>query len=223
MTEPPRYRARLPDRPPTPFDLAERDEFAQLVADSLPGVQRAAEKWRDGLAAFLTLVTTGFVIKGRDVVGDVPTGWRIAITALVALGLAAGVFGLWQALAAHAGSRSLTLTLSDVHERYGSVRGLQVADARNAAARLDLARGTVAAGLLCLFAGVGLTWWAPAAASAPAAPPAYLRVAHDATTTCGILRSADGGVLRLTLPGAHLPAAIPLTHVTNMSLTATCG
>lgn len=223
MTEPPRYRARLPERPPTAFDLAERDEFARLVADSLPGVQRSAEKWRDGLAAFLTLVTTGFVIKGRDAVGDVPTGWRIAITALVALGLAASVFGLWQALAAHAGSRSLTLTLADVHERYGSVRALQVADARNAAARLDLARTTVAGGLLCLFAGVGLTWWAPAPAPGPAAPaPAYLKVAHDATTTCGTLLSSDGGVLRLTVPGTHAPAAIPLTHVTNLSLAPTC-
>lgn len=222
MSVPPRYRAQLPDRPPTPFDLAERAEFERLIDDSLPRVQDSAEKWRNGLAAFITLVTTGFVIKGRDVVGDMPVGWRIAVTTLVALGLAASVIGLWQALAAQAGGRSLTLTLADIHERYGSVRALRVAAARNAGARLDIARAAVAAGLLCLLAGVGLTWWAPAPAAANS-PPAYLRVEHDSTATCGVLRSADGGALRLTVAGAHIAVVIPMGRVSNLSVVAACG
>jgi len=219
MTLPPRYRALLPDRPPTPFDLTERAEFERLVDDSLPGVRDSAENWRNGLAAFITLMTTGFVIKGRDVVGNVPVGWRIAITALVALGLAFSVIGLWQALAAHAGNRWLTVTLADIHERYGSVRAFQVATARNAAARLDTARAAVAAGLLCLLVGVGLTWWAPAAASIP---PAYLRVEQGPTTTCGVLQSADEGMLRLAVVGANSPAVIPLARVSNLSVVTAC-
>ncbi|MEU6224520.1 hypothetical protein [Streptomyces sp. NPDC047042] len=222
MSVPPRYRALLPDRPPTPSDLTERAEFERLIDDSLPRVQDSAEKWRNGLAAFITLVTTGFVIKGRDVVGDMPVGWGIAITTLVALGLAASVIGLWQALAAQAGGRWLTLTLADVHERYGSVRALRVAAARRAGARLDVARAAVAVGLVCLLAGVGLTWWAPAPTPA-ASPPSYLKVEHGSTTTCGVLRSADGGMLRLTVTGRHIAAVIPMAQVSNLSVVAACG
>jgi hypothetical protein len=222
MSVPPRYRARLPDRPPTPFDLTERAEFERFIDDSLPRVQDSAEKWRNGLATFITLVTTGFVIKGRDVVGDVSVGWRIAITTLVGLGLTSSVIGLWQALAAQAGGRSLTLTLADVHERYGSVRALRVAAARNAGARLGIARATVAASLLCLLAGLGLTWWAPAPTAA-GPTPAYLKVEHGSTATCGVLRSADGGMLRLTVAGAHNAAVIPMADVTNLSVVTACG
>lgn len=219
-SDPPRtYRARLPDKPLTPFDLAERAEFDQLVDDSLPGVRDSAAQWRNGLAAFITLVTTGLVIQGRNTVGDLPAGWRAAITTLVALGLALSITGLWQALAAHAGSRSVPLSLAEIHERYGSIRAFRVVLARNAAGRLDVARVAVAAGLLCLLTGIGLTWWAPAVT----APFGYLRVQEGASAICGASQSSAGGVLRLSVAGASAPVVIPLARVSSLSPVDSCN
>ncbi|WP_018685267.1 hypothetical protein [Actinokineospora enzanensis] len=213
------YRPQLPEHPPTPADLAERDEFQQLVRDSLPRVQASAEKWRTGLAAFITLVTTGFVIKGRDVTSAVPTGWRVAITACVAAGLLLSVFGLWQALAAHAGGRSLSLTLDDIRHEHGSVQAFRVATARRAARRLDVARRSVAVGLLCLLTGVGLTWWSP---PAPSTPPAYVRVEQGGDSTCGTLASADGQTMRVAVAGRSAPETIPFAAITNVTVVASC-
>jgi len=70
-----------------------------------------------------------------------------------------------------------------------------------------------------LVTGVFLTWWAPAA---PTNPLAYLNVNHQGAKTCGTLLSADGGVLDLAIPGAHEPAVIPLTTVTNFTLMTSC-
>ncbi|WP_367127330.1 hypothetical protein [Saccharothrix sp. HUAS TT1] len=210
------YRPSLPERPPTPADLAERDAFQRLVRDSLPTVQASAEKWRTGLAAFITLITTGLVVKGRDVTSGVPTSWRIAITAAVALGLVLSVIGLWQALTAAAGGKVHSLTLPDIQRDHGSVEAFRVVAARTAARKLDVARAAVAAGLGCLLLGVGLTWWAPAA------PPGQLRVEQRDTTTCGTLTSGDGATIRLAVPGRHAPAVIPLDSVTNLAVVASC-
>ncbi len=218
MTTARRYRPALPSRAPTASDLAERDRFAELTHDSMRAVRASAEAWRNGLAAFITLVTTGVIIQGRTTVSELPVGWRLATTLLVAIGIVAAVVGLWQALVAQAGV-PVAITLPDVRQRYGSLQALEVLSAVRDARRLDRARHWVAASILLLLSGVVLTWWAPAA---PSSPPAYLLVTHGATTTCGVLRSADGGVLRVDVSGVHDAAAIPLTEVSNMRVVPTC-
>lgn len=156
------YRPRLPERGPTPADLAERDQFRKLVEDSLPAVRASAEAWRNGLAAFITLVTTAVLLKGRSTTSDLSGGWRVAVTIPVGLGLALAVVGLWQALAAQAGTQPELLTLEAIHARYGSIQAFQVVTAARAARRLVLARYAVATALVLLLTGITLTWWAPA-------------------------------------------------------------
>ena len=56
----------------------------------------------------------------------------------------------------------------------------------------------------------------------PATPAAHLEVAIHGSTACGTLQSADGGVLRLSVAGAHEPTATPLTMVTNIAIVANC-
>jgi hypothetical protein len=219
MTSPAPYRPRLPERAPTPADLAERDRFQKLVAESLPSVRASAETWRNGLAAFITLVTTAVVLKGRSTTADLTTGWRVAITILIGVGLGLAVVGLWQALAAQAGARPETLTLTDIHARYGSIQAHQVAMALRAAQRLTVARYAVAAALASLLAGIALTWWAPAA---PPNPPAYLRVGHGQQTTCGVLSAASNGQLQVTPAGRTAPTTIDLTEVTSLAVVARC-
>ncbi|MFK4595430.1 hypothetical protein RKD30_002097 [Streptomyces pristinaespiralis] len=209
-------RPRRPAGPPSAADLAERDRFRELVRESLPAVRASAEAWRNGLAAFITLIGAAIVIKGRGTTAELPFGWRVAVTVLVGGGLALAVVGLWHALAAQAGNRPLAVTLADIHREHGSVDGFEVATAISAARRLTRARRAVAVALALLFAGTALTWWAPAAR------PAFLKVTHGTGTTCGALLSADGGTVRLSVAGRAVPVGIPLASVDNMAVTGTC-
>ncbi|MFF2957008.1 hypothetical protein ACFVVU_37420 [Kitasatospora sp. NPDC057965] len=212
-------RPRLPQRPPSETDLAERDRFHALVHDSLPNVRASAEVWRNGLAAFITLVGAAIVVKGRTTAADLPTSWRLAVTLLIGGGLALAVTGLWHALAAQAGSRPLSVTLADIHREYGSVDAFHLATAIRSAHRLTLARRAVALALTCMFAGTALTWWAPGEA------PVALRVTYGTGTgtACGTVLSTDGGMLRLTVPGQVAPAVVPLADVTSISPVSSCG
>ncbi|MGN9757926.1 hypothetical protein [Streptomyces sp. SD31] len=214
------YRPRRPTSAPSAFDIAERDAFGEMSAASLDAVRSSAETWRNGLTAFLTLVTTGVVIKGRDTTSVLTTGWKTALTLLIGGGLLAALMGLWQALAAQAGTRPRATTLSAVHDRYGSVAAYKVALAVAAAQRLRRAQYLVALALTLLLAGIVVTWWAPAEAGK--AKPVYLKVTHPGGPSCGTLRSADGGKLRLQSPGRHDPVVVPLSDVANMTVVSRC-
>jgi hypothetical protein len=96
------------------------------------------------------------------------------------------------------------------------VDGFEVATAIRAARRLTRARRAVAVALVLLFAGTALTWWAPAPR------PAFLKVTHGSGTTCGVLLSADGGKVRLSVAGRAGPVEIPLTSVDSMAVTGAC-
>ena len=82
MTAGPEPRARKPAQAPTKADLDERDRYAKLTAGSIETVRGSAQAWRTGLTAFITLVTTGVVIKGRDTTADLASGWRAVVTVL---------------------------------------------------------------------------------------------------------------------------------------------
>jgi hypothetical protein len=197
----------------------DREAFDALVKESLSAVRSMAAAWRTGLTALITLVTTGIILTGRTATTTLTVPWRIAVTLAIGAGLALAIVGLWHTLAAEVGARTRLHTLDDIRARYASVQAYQVGQAAAAGRRLQTARTLVAAALALLLTGVLLTWWAPAA---PAKPPAYLTVTRPGGTVCGILDSADDGTLRLTVAGVHEPAAIPLTTVTNMTVTPSC-
>ncbi len=175
--------------------------------------------WRTGLTALITLVTTGIIITGRTATTTLTVPWRIAVTLAIGAGLALAIVGLWHTLAAEVGARTRLRTLDDIRADYASVQAYQVGQAVAAGRRLQAARILVAVALGLLLTGVLLTWWAPAA---PTTPPAYLKVTRPGGIVCGILNSADGGTLRLTVAGVHEPVAIPLTTITNLAVTPTC-
>ncbi len=204
---------------PRPVSAADREAFDALANEALPAVRSMAAAWRTGLAALVTLVTTGIILKGRTDTTSLALPWRIAVTLAVGAGLALAILGLWHALAAEAGARARLHTLDDIRARYASVQAYQVGQAAAAGRRLQTARVVVAAALGLLLVGVLLTWWAPAA---PASPPAYLKVTRPGSTVCGTLDSADGGIVRLTIAGVHQPVAIPLADITNLAVTSTC-
>ncbi len=212
--------ARRPAAPPSPSDLKERDRYATLTSESLVTVRASAQTWRNGLAAFITLVTTGVVIEGRDNTAGLTAGWRIVVTALIAGGLALAVVGLWQALAAEAGTGIQIQTLEGIRARYLTLDAYQVSLAVNAAHRLQRGRYAVVGALACLLAGVIVTWWAPGQA---AAPPAYVQVTYGGKTICGPLQTASHGQLELIPLGTQQLATVPFTRITSLTLTTACS
>lgn len=124
-------------------------------------MQASAEAWRNGLSAFLTLVTAGVIIKGRDTTAGLPVSWRVVITVLIGGGLALAVAGLWRVLAARAGTRYRLSTHQDIRRTCGTVEAYQVAVAKWAIDDLHIGRRLVFAALGLLLLGVGVSWWAP--------------------------------------------------------------
>ena len=177
--------AAPPTGRPRPVSTADREAFDALANEALPAVRSMAAAWRTGLAALVTLVTTGIILKGRTDTTSLALQWRIAVTVAVGAGLALAILGLWHALAAEAGARARLHTLDDIRAEYASVQAYQVGQATAAARRLQTARIVVAGALGLLLAGVLLTWWAP---TAPASPPAYLKVTRPSGTVCGTLK-----------------------------------
>jgi hypothetical protein len=165
----PNYRPKKPRSEPSQGSLSERDAFTALSRQSLPEVRASAEAWRNGLSAFLTLVTAGVIIKGRDTTAGLPVSWRILITGLIGGGLALAVAGLWRVLAAHAGTRYRLSTRQDIRRIYGTVEAYQLALAERAIDDLNTGRRLVFAALALLLIGVGVSWWAPPLP--PASPP----------------------------------------------------
>jgi hypothetical protein len=208
VTATPGQPVRRPAAAPSKSDLAERDRYAKQAAASLDDVRVSAQTWRTGLTAFITLVTTGVVIKGRD-----------TTAVLIGGGLLLAVIGLWQALAAEAGTDPKTQTLKDIRAAHGTLDAYDVYLAAKASRRLQLGIRAVACAVALLLAGIVATWWAP---TATPSPPAHVTVNYRGGVTCGTLQSADGGRLRLTVAGAHEPAVIPFSQVTNLAVTTTC-
>jgi hypothetical protein len=215
MTTGPVPRARKPAKAPSKADLDERDRYAKLTAGSVDTVRGSAQTWRTGLTAFITLVTTGVVIKGRDTTAGLTTGWRALLTILIGGGLLLAVVGLWQALAAEAGTDPKKQTLQDIRAAHGTLTTYEVHLAASAARRLQWGRRAVAGAVLFLLAGIAATWWAPAAAPSP---PAHITVTHRHAITCGTLQSVgeeirDNGLLRLRDAVALLESKTPTEEV----------
>jgi hypothetical protein len=211
-------RYRKPDAAPTAAQVADAERWAKLADSSLATTQAAAEKWRTGLAAFVTIITGGLLIKGPEAAADVERAWLVVLTVLAATGLGGAILGLWAALSAAAGSPA-EQNLSAVVRQYGGVKQFEIAAARSASRRLRVARRLVAASLVLLAATVVVWWWVP---TRPESPPALVKIEHDGVATCGELKSGDGGNIVVQVDGEHDPTTIPLTKVTNIRVVASC-
>jgi len=212
-------RARKPAQAPSKADLDERDRYARLTAGSIETVRRSAQAWRTGLAAFITLVTTGVVIKGRDTTANLASGWRAVVTILIGGGLLLAVLGLWQALAAEAGTDPQKQTLQDIRAAHGTLSAYEVYLAARAAERLRWGRRAVAGAIVLLLAGIAATWWAPATAPATSA---YVKVTYRHAVACGTVQLSGAGLLHLTVYNSHRIVVIPFSQIADLAVTATC-
>jgi hypothetical protein len=216
-TGPPRYRK--PQAGPTPESVQDRARWQQLSEQSLPATQAAAEKWRTGLAAFVTLATGGLLLKGPEAASNVSVGWRIALTILALGGLLAAIAGLWLALQAAAGTPA-KVNLTQVVARYGGVRQFEVACAGTASARLRAARPVVAGALLCFVAAIGTWWWAP---PPQAQPPALISIITPGGVVCGTLVQAGHGAYSVQPPNSSGLVHVTSGQATNVQIVVSCS
>lgn len=213
----PKGKPPRPPGPPTATSMANVDEFAALVESSLDDARAAAEKWRTGLAALLTLATTGLLVSGRNTLDDMPVGWRAGVSTLLVVGLGLAVAGLWYALAAASGVPSLVL-LDDIVDKHGSVVGYRLHEANRAARQLATARWLVLASLIVLLSGIVLWWWAPSDTSSGS----LLSVTTESGVVCGAPVPDNEAELRLDVTGLAVDAVIPLSDVLNLEVVADC-
>jgi hypothetical protein len=219
MTPSPAPRARKPALAPTKTDLDERNRHAKLAMGSIDTVRASAQTWRTGLAAFITLVTTGVIIKGPETTNSLAVGWRAVITVLIGGGLLLALVGLWQALAAEAGTDPKKQTLQDIRAAHDTLTAYEVYLAAQAADRLQWGRRAVGVAVLFLLVGIGITWCAPTAAPSS---PVYVMVVHGHAITCGIPQPAAAGQLGLTVNSGRDPVLIPFTQITSLALATAC-
>lgn len=216
--EPPRFR--LPDRPPSPADIENLDRFTKLAANSLADVRMSADKWRTGLAALVTLVTGGLLIKGPSAASELTTEWRVVLTVLAGGGLACAMYGLWCALRAAAGVPRRQ-DFQQTIDSYQSVLIYELAQADRAAASLRRARIALIVALPLLGAAVIAWWWS---GTKPSSPPAFLEIDLPAPEAplCGVLKSADNEHLRIQVAGEEYPRMISFARIRNMHLKTNC-
>jgi len=181
-------------------------------------VRSCAQTWRTGLTAFITLVTTGVIIKGPAV--GLPASWKTLVTVLIGGGLLLAAVGLWQALAAEAGTDPKTPTLKDIRAVHGTLTAYEVYLAEQAVRRLQWGRRVVAGALILLFAGITATWWAP---DGPPSKSAYVTVVHRNAVSCGTIESSTAGGLRLDVSGRNNPVVIPFPQITSLTMTSACA
>lgn len=200
---------------PTPDSAAIQAGWQKLTADSLPTVRESAGKWRDGLAALITLVTAGLVVSGPEKASDMPTGWQWGVAAGLVVGMLLVLTGLLLILGVAAGTPK-TITVKDFQELGGDRVAIDALQATAGAQRLKIARRLAVPGIVLVLLAVG-AWLV-----SPTKPASSLQVTTVDVIYCGQLSSGDGGVLTLQLKGESQPTNVRYADVQNVAIVDSC-
>lgn len=187
-----RLIAVRPSRAPTPSELADRQAFDSLVAESLARVRKSAESWRNAMSGLVVLVAGSLLISDKSVVAASPTAWKALSSVLAFGGATLALLALWLAASASYGDVGES-TYDHIHRKYGSVPAYEIAAAREAARKLALSRFAVGIALPLLLALPVVAWWLP---QTPAEDRKVRVETRDGRLFCGSLAGpADGYVV----------------------------
>lgn len=209
---------RRPSEPPDPGSADIRREWESLTSGSLARMRSTADKWRDGLAGLVTVVTAGLVIAGPDQISGSAPSWRLTIIILMVGGLLLAVAGLVYALRAAAGNPQ-TLTFEEFQTKWLTRRAVESAEADRSRKALRNAQRLAIPGLVCIVLGTGAWLASPPPKTSP---PAFLQVTSGTEVLCGELTSGDGGDLVISVEGRKSPAQIPYRQVQNLRVVSEC-
>jgi hypothetical protein len=190
----------------------ERAEQVQaLRAQELDLVRAQAEKWRNGLASLLVLITAVSVVKGRESITELLPPVQVAVGVVLLLALILASVGAFLGMRAAYGLPKAGLVDATLEEL------LQHARARASRSVRDMrwALGLTFATLALLVVAIGLTWYGPTSPSGSA----QLTTA-DGTTYCGRLSRADTGSLGLEINGLEI--TVPRSGARSLVAVSTC-
>jgi len=175
-----------------------------------------ADSWRKGLAGLLVAVLGFTLIRGRSDLGQLVTGWAVAVAVLLALVIAVGGFAAYQILGAASGwpkpIPAITGRRSD-----GSVASAPTTHDLAMKSLAALRQGMVAAALavLLLLAAIATTWFGPAKESA------RLQVIDGSgAVLCGKVKETDHG--KVTLETTAGTTVVQLGTVTSLAPVDAC-
>lgn len=203
---------------PTPASVAAGIEWDQLMAESLRDTRGSANRWRDGLAALVTVVTAGLVISGPANLDGIAMEWRVPTIALIIGGLLATVVGLIFALRASAG-RPRAITFEEFADKYGTRSALHAVDVEFARKDLRKAQRLAIPGLFAIILGTCVWIVSPVPAKTP---PAFAEVSTPSEQICGALTSGDGGEIVLAVTGEKDAVHVPFAQIVNMRVVSEC-
>lgn len=207
----------LPTSGPTAQEVQDAEAWATITNASTNSVTTSAEKWRDGLAALVSLITGGLIIAGPDS-SDLASWWRYPATGLIIIGLGCAATGFFLALTITAG-RPTIQDLPTVTAEYGSVANFKAAQAAKHVGTITTIQRLAIAALTMLLLGAGIWMAAPAKADKP---DPKLSVTVGKSTWCGELKSADRKVIVLQVEGEKDPRTIRYDQVTNFEIVEAC-
>ncbi|MEU8676025.1 hypothetical protein [Streptomyces sp. NPDC048560] len=163
---------------------AERlDEMANAQLDI---ARRQAEGWRNFLTLATGLLTAVLILKGRDNVTELPTGYRVAVTALLACALVGLLAAAFAAVSAAHGKPGDDLKYPDAL----SLLDWETEERKRIVGHIRFVCWATAIGVLAVAAAVLLTWTAPAPEEKKPGPQ-LVTVRTQAGPVCGELVAVD--------------------------------
>lgn len=210
MTEP---RFELPAEASRVASHRALDDWDELVGTSLDRAQASAEAWRNGLAGFVTILTSVLILKGPESAASMTLGWRISVGAMLLLGATVAIAALWQALSAASPRLTVSKSFDDVVSDWGSVAAYKVGRAGQILSRIESAKALMLCSLALLGAGYAVWWMAPE-------PTTVVAIETGTKDFCGELVSSGAGRLVLDSHGSHV--TIDVVNIKSLSIASEC-
>jgi hypothetical protein len=210
---------RKPAKAPSAATAADLNEWLELRDAGLARTTAKATVWRNGLAGFVTLLTSVLVLKGSDLTALAQPYRSMTIVGLLG-GTALAIIGLWFALAAEAPAEGRA-SREAVIEKYGSVASYLQWVALASQKKLRLARRYVAAALILLLVGFASWWTGPGESSSTKVRVRWVENSVN-RTDCGTLIDSLPREIGLTTSSDVDPLIIPSASIVSIVVVPSC-
>jgi hypothetical protein len=176
------------------WDVDDEAEFEALSAEAAGDVRRAAQVWRNGIAAIIAVMATGMVFKTGEMVSGLVPLQKVVVIGFVGTGFALAITALLLALAAEAGARGKRIRKSDLQRSYRKMSRYKRKMERAASGFLNGARLASVTGLLLMLCGIVMTWVVPQ-------PTTHVShtVVHTGGMICGRIIDSDDRALAIVI------------------------
>lgn len=210
---------RLSAEAPSASTAADLKHWLALRDEGLTRTKAAAMAWRNGLAGFITLLTSVLVLKGADLSAVAQPYRSVTIVCLLG-GATLAIIGLWCALAAEAPAEGRA-SLQAVVKKHKSVPAYLQDVAFASQKKLRLARRFVAGALILLLGGLAFWWVGPAESSLSKVRITWVDNSVS-RTDCGSLIPSLPNEIGLKTNSATDPHILAPASIVSIVVVASC-